>query len=385
MLKTTKIAIIVGCALAIGLLAARKPLLELAVRTIVLHKNSPTDDAMDEVMDNSSSQPAMLREIWDTNKIVPRHYAITYIHDNIDFTHDNWQAIRPMVLESLASRDIDLEQPALAVLGREEPERARAIARSLVRDIDPEVRLLGLRGLAEAHDRQSLSTFVDCVADRETSVGTYADLTLCRLMDKTVDVNFKDPESIRAGEGQWRNYVNNSPATMPASSGVATPAGSADADLSALPPAGLMPAIDFSLTAINGSSFKLSDFRGKTVLLNFWGTGCGPCIAEMPALDLFHRRHPEVQMIGVCIDPVPDDDGGSRPMPDQTPKVRKIIADKGVTYPVAIDTEGSAVGPFDGSGVPLTVIIDRDGNIHRRFIGERSQDVLDQMVAEAAK
>jgi thiol-disulfide isomerase/thioredoxin len=381
MLKSTVFALALGAAAAIGLFAGRKPLQESIVREMVLIKDYPTEDTFDEVMDNAWSPPEMLKSLWEVGKIPHRHYAINYLFANAGFCHAHWLDFRPMALESIASGDIDLQQPALAILGREEPDRARAVAMKLTADIDPEIRLLGLRGLEDFRDPQSLETYVNCLADRDNNVVVFADLALRRTTDQQVDIDYKNPASVKAAALEWRRRVN---APAPTAAMSAAPAPSVPvADLAALPSPSPMPAVDFALEDLSGVPFKLSDFRGKPVLLNFWGTGCGPCIAEMPSLSLFQSRHPEVQVLGICIDVVPDDDGGSKPQPDPTPKVRAIVQKQGVVYRTAVDPLGGAVGPYDGSGVPLNIFITPDGKVGRRFIGERSQEVLDRMLTEA--
>lgn len=143
-----------------------------------------------------------------------------------------------------------------------------------------------------------------------------------------------------------------------------------------------MTAPGFALPGIDGEAIRLESLRGKIVLLNFWSTGCGPCIAEMPALIQFQSRHVgKVVVIGINVDSVEDDDAPG-PSEDPTPKVVAMARAKGLTYPVIVDRKGAIVGPYDGSGVPLNVLIDSEGKIRRRFVGPRSVEVLEQMLAE---
>ena len=109
---------------------------------------------------------------------------------------------------------------------------------------------------------------------------------------------------------------------------------------------------DFNLHAINGNKdIHLSDFKGKVVLLNFWASWCGPCVSELPALEQLQN---EMQSKGLVVLGVGvDDDADS---------LAEFTRTYGLTYPVALDTDGSVKRTYKLGGVPESFIIDRDGN-----------------------
>lgn len=110
---------------------------------------------------------------------------------------------------------------------------------------------------------------------------------------------------------------------------------------------------DFILADAAGHSVKLSESRGKVVLLNFWATWCAPCEQEIPWFVEFQRSN---EGRGFTVMGVSMDQGGWA-------SVKPYISRKGVTYPVMIGNDGVA-GLFGGlQTIPLTLVIDRYGRI----------------------
>jgi thiol-disulfide isomerase/thioredoxin len=108
-----------------------------------------------------------------------------------------------------------------------------------------------------------------------------------------------------------------------------------------------------SLKDIRGRRIRLTDYKGKVVLLNFWATWCPPCRAEIPDLIKLQReyRNQGLRVIGITY-------------PPQTlSQVRRFVRTMGVNYPIALGAKPTKA-LFDKSEVlPITVIIDREGNV----------------------
>ncbi len=108
---------------------------------------------------------------------------------------------------------------------------------------------------------------------------------------------------------------------------------------------------DFTLTDANGNSVKLSDYRGKVVLLNFWATWCGPCQVEIPWFMEFEQEYKSkgFEVVGVAM----DDDGWKM--------IKPYVAEHKVNYRVLLgnDSVTQLYGGVDS--LPTTFIIDRDG------------------------
>jgi len=119
------------------------------------------------------------------------------------------------------------------------------------------------------------------------------------------------------------------------------------------------PAPDFMLTDAKGASIKLSDYKGRVVLLNFWATWCGPCKIEIPWFVEFQNKYKDrgFAVLGVSM----DEDGW------QT--VRPFIAAHNMNYRVAIGTDQVARRYGGIASLPTTFIIDQEGKIAAVHIG----------------
>ncbi len=127
---------------------------------------------------------------------------------------------------------------------------------------------------------------------------------------------------------------------------------------------------DFSLPELTGGQFKLSDFRGKVVLLDFWATWCDPCREEIPHLvELQNKyRNQGLQIVGVSMDDSPE------PVRDYSQRLK-------MNYPVVMGN--STIGELYGGvlGLPIAFVIGRDGRIHAKHIGATDISIFDNEIA----
>lgn len=109
----------------------------------------------------------------------------------------------------------------------------------------------------------------------------------------------------------------------------------------------------FKLPSVEDQSpLGLADFRGKTVLLNFWATWCGPCVEEAPALQrLFERfKDKNFVVLAVAVD-------------DEIEKVSEFRRRFGLSFPVLIDEDGGIKNPYGTTGVPESFFVGPDGKL----------------------
>lgn len=122
---------------------------------------------------------------------------------------------------------------------------------------------------------------------------------------------------------------------------------------------------DYALRDMDGKLHRVSDNRGKWLIINFWATWCPPCIHEMPELERFYKQNiSRAQVWGVTFEDTDKD------------KIRQFIEQLGITYPVL----GYGQDPLTGFGMvtvlPTTFIIDKQGLFFHRFEGPiTAQDI----------
>lgn len=133
------------------------------------------------------------------------------------------------------------------------------------------------------------------------------------------------------------------------------------------------PAPDFELETLEGQKIKLSDYRGKAVVLNFWATWCAPCKAEMPWFVDLQQRYAEqgLQIIGVAMDDASKED------------IAKFARDLGVNYPILLGKEEVAAKYGDVQFLPTTFYIDRAGNLMDRVFGFTERRHIEDSVQKA--
>lgn len=109
---------------------------------------------------------------------------------------------------------------------------------------------------------------------------------------------------------------------------------------------------DFSLKSMSGENIRLSEMRGKVVMINFWATWCAPCRKEMPLLNALYNKHKNsgFVLLGVNI--------------DNSPKNGEKMAKKlGINFPILFDNSKKVSETYKVSAMPFTIILDKSGKI----------------------
>jgi peroxiredoxin len=131
---------------------------------------------------------------------------------------------------------------------------------------------------------------------------------------------------------------------------------------------------DFTVTDIQGKPLSLSSYRGRVVLLDFWATWCAPCMEEIPHfVEMQKTLGPQgLQVIGISMD------DGLKP-------VQQFYQQHGLNYPVAVGDSKLADSYGGILGLPVTFVINRDGQIQKKFVGATDPGQIEQEVVAALK
>lgn len=116
---------------------------------------------------------------------------------------------------------------------------------------------------------------------------------------------------------------------------------------------------DFTIKTVAGKSLRLTDLRGKVVLLDFWGVGCPPCKLQMPILQTWHKQYAGRGLVIV----------GIEAMGSKADLIRKSLKERGITYPVAPDVGNAMSKQYGVQAHPTTIVIDRAGKIVEVEVG----------------
>jgi peroxiredoxin len=120
---------------------------------------------------------------------------------------------------------------------------------------------------------------------------------------------------------------------------------------------------EFTLPTPGGGTFKLSEHRGKVVMVNFWATWCPPCLEEMPAMERLYRQHKDAgfTLVAVSVDADPK-------------KVTPFVTEHKLTFPIGLDPKMGLANGYAVRALPSSFIVGRDGNLEALAIGPRHWD-----------
>lgn len=139
----------------------------------------------------------------------------------------------------------------------------------------------------------------------------------------------------------------------------------------------LMDAFDFSITDQYGNIHTLSDYKGKTIFLNFFATWCGPCKMEMPHIEELYNEH-NLNNDDVVILAVSNPGGREKDMDG----VKQFLKDEGYTFPVVFDESGDVFSKYNIMSLPTTFMINKDGKVYGYVRGAISKDQMESIIKQ---
>ncbi|MCA1055331.1 redoxin domain-containing protein [Rossellomorea aquimaris] len=131
---------------------------------------------------------------------------------------------------------------------------------------------------------------------------------------------------------------------------------------------------DFELTTLSGENVKLSDYKGKKVILNFWATWCPPCKAEMPHMETYYEKNAQKENVEIlAVNLTSMDDGQD--------KVQEFADGYDLTFPILLDIDGDIGEEYRAFTIPTTYMIDTNGQIQHKIVGPMNEDMMAEMVS----
>ncbi|WP_085992652.1 peroxiredoxin family protein [Oceanobacillus senegalensis] len=124
---------------------------------------------------------------------------------------------------------------------------------------------------------------------------------------------------------------------------------------------------DFELTTLDGENVRLSDYRGKRVMINFWATWCPPCRAEMPDMQKLYEKE-DVVILAVNL----------RSTEKNDEVVIDFVKEYGLSFPIPMDVENEVASMFEVNAYPTSYLIDSEGRIQHKAIGAMNYDKMVQ-------
>ena len=128
--------------------------------------------------------------------------------------------------------------------------------------------------------------------------------------------------------------------------------------------------VDFELEGLDGETYKLSDYRGKWVLVNYWATWCPPCREELPELEVFHSNHKDKDavVLGVAMERISKE------------RLQKFVDDQFLSYPILMMNPAASTELGRVPGLPTSYLINPKGELAARQVGPVTLEDLEAFI-----
>ncbi|WP_172373668.1 peroxiredoxin family protein [Sporosarcina jiandibaonis] len=134
---------------------------------------------------------------------------------------------------------------------------------------------------------------------------------------------------------------------------------------------------DFKLTTLTGETVSLSDYKGKTVILNFWASWCPPCRVEMPYMENYYEENKDSENVEIlAVNMTKTERGGG----DKIGKVQGFVDELELTFPILLDEAGDVMKLYQVMAYPTTYIINPDGIITDVEIRGLDEELIAELV-----
>ncbi len=397
----------------------RAPLQRQIRESATLANDAPTPEVVSDMIEQAADPRAALLTAWNSGKIVHREVAIRSFSRVQPAEQPLSLELDSLLLSAALDPDMNVRESALGILRERNHPALAALAAEQLRDLDQQVRVLGLNQLKFVGPAIGVPTVIPLLDDPDPFIVTMSLKLLENWSGQKFGVKLSETGSFENEKTGLKEYREGSHEKAKAGAERAKawwaehqsefPSVRLEVPAAAYSARQPVPAGDFQLRTLDGKKISLTDLRGKVVLVNFWTTWCSACVSEMPELIALQKKHGDnLVIIGVSLDYVPDSHGhigGHAAVEEQKngdaeqddheatvaalkrvrDKVARTVKARGINYPILLDEKNEVGGRFNGGELPTTVIVDAQGHVRRRFIGARSLPVFEAMIAEAAQ
>jgi len=380
MKKRSMMVLGIAAAVAGGIYLSKPAIQRGVYKWSLYHDDAPSDIAFTEVLEHSSDPLPIVQDLWKRDRVAVRIGVMHYLRRHTNEGSPLWPSTRSIVLEATRCGDIEEAENALTVLENNHDPEGVAVAISMLKDLDPELRQYALLYLGRNGDKTLVPRYMIMLDDPEPKVWSIASDNLSAVTGQEINVHYDADDKTKAeGIAAWKKWWTEHQMEYASADKAGMGGGGSE---SAIEASGV-PATEFALQDLSGKTVKLSDFRGKPVLINFWATWCPSCVKEIPDLMELQKHRPDLVVLGVCLDKVPDADGDDAPdttKGDFAANIRSYAAERHITYPVLLDHDGKSMAPYGGGDLPVSVLVDPQGNVRRRVLGARTMSAWEAMV-----
>jgi thiol-disulfide isomerase/thioredoxin len=409
----------VGAVVVFAVWLFREPLRRLISAEATLANDAPTQEVVEDMIEHATDPRAALLAAWNSGKIVHREVAIRSLPQISPTEQPLPPEFDSLLLSAALDPDMNVRESALGILQQRKHPALPALAAEQMKDFDQQVRLLGLDHLRSLSPAIGVPRVIPLLNDADPLIVITSLKLLENWSGQKFGVKLSDTAPVENQTTGLKEYREGS--SEKARAGAERAKAWWSSHQTEFPPIPLevpkeaysarraVPAADFQLRTLDGQKLRLSDFRGKVVLINFWTTWCPACLSEMPELLALQRQHKDnLVILGVSLDYVPDEHGhigGHAAVEEQghgddaqdehersdaalkkvREKVTRTVKARGINYPILLDERNEVGGRYNGGELPTTVIVDAQGNVRRRFIGARSLPVFEAMITEASQ
>jgi peroxiredoxin len=270
----------------------------------------------------------------------------------------------PLLERSLEDNCSAVRRRGMETLWKRDRERGMRLLLAGLKDEDVDIRRGAITQLRFVNDKRTVPAVISLLDDEDPTVRFLAQGVLRKLTGLPYFARVADPpEKHQAVIRQWKQWWAKQAHQWEDEKRWAQAQPS--------PPARVDPAPDFRLRTIDGARTRLGDYRGRMLVLHFYGTWCAPCEKEMPELVRLRQAFAESQvaMLGVAVGETQKDKA-----------VREWVQKFKISFPQALATP-EIVAAYWVQGVPITYLIDAQGNIRYRWEGERDFESFRRTIA----